>query len=99
MDELTYELLTWLAEGYAVFRPREATAEAETAFREVVALLRRLRDAGLVSYLEGHISQMASGIFVAVGPVLLTPAGRAALERDRRLGERPPWKGSLPWRR
>ena len=99
MDPLTYELLSWLAAGNAVFRPREATAQAEQAFREVVERLRRLREAGLVTYLEGHVSQTKSGIYLAVGPVLLTEAGRSSLERDRRLGDRPPWSGGmLPWR-
>ena len=98
MDELTYELLAWLGEGNGVLRPRESTAQAEEEFREVVVALRRLREEGLVTYLNGHVSETTSGIFLAVGPVLLTPAGVLALERDRRAGARPPWPGPLPWR-
>ena len=44
MDDLIYEILAWLAGGHSVFRPREATEEAEEAFRPVVAVLARLRD-------------------------------------------------------
>jgi hypothetical protein len=96
MDPLTYQLLSWLAAGNAVLRPRDATAEAE--FRDVVQALGRLRDKGWVTYLSGHISQASSGTYLAVGPVLLTPQGETALLRDRRLGPRPPWPGALPWR-
>ena len=34
VDDLDYEMLSWLAAGNSVFRPREATHEAEEAFRE-----------------------------------------------------------------
>jgi hypothetical protein len=98
MDQLTHELLAWLAAGNGVLRPRETTAEAEEEFREVVVALRRLREDGLVTYLNGHVSEPTSGIFLAVGPVLLTPQGESALERDRAAGTRPPWPGPLPWR-
>ena len=54
MDPLTYHLLTWLAVGNAVLRPRDATAEAQMEFREVVQTLGRLRDKGWVEYLTGH---------------------------------------------
>ena len=98
MDPLTYQLLSWLAAGNAIFRPRDATAEAQVQFREVVQTLGRLRDRGWVSYLSGHVSETSSGTYLAVGPVLLTPQGEAALQRDLRLGARPPWPGALPWR-
>jgi hypothetical protein len=98
MDQLTHELLAWLAAGNGVLRPRESTAEAEEEFREVVVILRRLREDGLVTYLNGHVSETTSGIFLAVGPVLLTPQGESALERDRLAGARPGWPGPLPWR-
>ena len=98
MDSLTHQLLSWLASGNAVLRPRDATPEAQAEFREVVQALGRLRDNGLVTYLSGHISQTSSGTYLAVGPVLLTLAGETALLRDRRLGARPPWPGALPWR-
>jgi hypothetical protein len=98
MEQLTHELLAWLAAGNGVLRPRESTAEAEEEFREVVVALRRLRENGLVTYLNGHVSETTSGIFLAVGPVLLTPAGELALKRAYRNGDRPPWPGPLPWR-
>jgi hypothetical protein len=99
VDDLEYEVLAWLAAGNKVFRPREAIAQAEEAFRAVVAVLDRLRERGLVSYLDGHIAHTESGIYLMVGPVGLTPTGELALERDRSLGARPPWAhGPLPWR-
>ena len=98
MDALTYQLLSWLAVGNAVLRPRDATAEAHAEFEGVVQALGRLRDKGWVTYLSGHMSQTSSGTYLAVGPVLLTPQGETALLRDRRLGARPPWPGALPWR-
>ena len=98
MHDLTYEVLAWLAAGHSVFRPREATQEAEEAFREVITLLGWLRERELVDYREGHITRTEAGIYLAVGPVQLTPAGKAALERDQRLGARPPADGPLPWR-
>jgi hypothetical protein len=98
MDQLTYELLAWLGEGNGVLRPRASTTQAEEEFRDVVVALRRLREDGLVTYLNGHVSETTSGIFLAVGPVLLTPEGELALERERRAGTRPTWPGPLPWR-
>ena len=98
MDPLSYQLLTWLAAGNAVLRPRDVTAEAQAEFRDLVQALGRLRDKGWVTYLSGHISQTSSGTYLAVGPVLLTPDGETALLRDRRLGPRPTWPGELPWR-
>jgi hypothetical protein len=98
MDQLTHELLAWLGAGNSVVRPRETTAQGEEEFREVVVALRRLREDGLVTYLNGHVSETSSGIFLAVGPVLLTPEGELALERERRAGARPTWPGTLPWR-
>jgi hypothetical protein len=97
MDPLSYQLLDWLATGSSVLRPRDATAEAQAEFHEVVQALGRLRDKGWVTYLTDHISQTTSGAYLAVGPVLLTAQGETALQRDRRLGARPPRPGSLPW--
>lgn len=100
MDDLTFEVLSWISAGNTIFRPREATRDAEEDFRGLVALLQRLRDQGLITYMNGHVTQTGSGIYLMVGPVSLAPAGGAALERDRRSGERPPWTGqALPWRR
>jgi hypothetical protein len=98
MDPLTYQLLSWLAAGNRVLRPRDATAEAQGEFREVVQTLGRLRDKGWATYLSSDISETASGTYLAVGPVILTAQGETALLRDRRLGARRPWIGALPWR-
>jgi hypothetical protein len=98
MDPLTYQLLSWIAAGNAVFRPRDMTAESQEEFRGVVQTLGRLRDKGWVNYLSSHMSETASGTYLAVGPVLLTSEGETALQSDRRLGDRPHWPGALPWR-
>ena len=99
MEPLTYEILAWLAAGNRFFRPQDATAGSEQEFRSVVHELERLRDKGMVSFLDGHVNRLSSGIYLGVGPVLLNPEGISALERDVRLGARPPWSGeSLPWR-
>jgi hypothetical protein len=99
VNDLEYEMLSWLAAGISVFRPREATREAEEAFREAVQLLGALRDRGLVDYRNEHVTTTESGIFLGVGPVQLTPAGKEALERDHRLGPRPLRPSdSVPWR-
>ncbi len=99
VDDLDYEMLFWLAAGNSVFRPREATHEAEEAFREVVMRLVRLRDREHVSYLDGHVTKTGAGIYLVVGPVQLTAEGKAALARDQSLGLRPPRSGdALPWR-
>lgn len=99
LDELTYEVLSWVSAGNAVFRPREATRDAEEDFRGMVPVLHGLRAQGLISYLDGHVTQTSSGIYLLVGPVEITPAGSSALEHDRRSGERPPRAAELiPWR-
>jgi hypothetical protein len=98
MDDLEYEALAWLSAGNSVFRPREATREAEEAFRAVIGPLARLRAAGLVNYLDGHVAQRKSGIYLMVGPVALTMDGKAALERDRHVSRTQRQGGLLPWR-
>ena len=65
----------------------------------MATLLAQLRERGQVDYLEGHVTRTEAGIYLMIGPVQLTPAGKAALERDRRLGPRPQRSGALvPWR-
>ena len=99
VDDVTYEVLSWMAAGNSVFRPRGLTLEDQEAFRGVMALLGRFRDGHLVDYLEGHVTKRGQGQYLMVGPVLLTHTGKSALERDRRLGARPPRSGEvLPWR-
>ncbi len=99
MDDLTFEVLSWLSAGNRLFRPRESTAAGEEAFRGVVSLLQQMRGKELVTYLDGHVTRTEAGIYLMVGPVYLAPKGIAALERDIRSGPRPPWGGgALPWR-
>lgn len=98
MDDLTYQVLCFLEAGNSVFRPRETSPHTDENFRDLVTLLDRLKAQQFVTYLSTHISQTKSGIYLMAGPVYLTPAGGTALERDRSLGARPPWTGSLPWR-
>lgn len=65
----------------------------------VVEHLGALRDQGLVKYRNEDVTMTESGIFLGVGPVQLTPAGKDALEHDQRLGPRPSrFGGLLPWR-
>jgi hypothetical protein len=99
VTNLEYQVLAWLAAGNGVFRPRDATLQAEETFREVVVLLARLRTKGLLDYQDRHVMKGQSGIHLMVGPVKLTPEGKAELERDRQLGSRPSrLVESMPWR-
>lgn len=99
VDQMEYEVLAWLAAGNSVFRPRFATPDAQEAFHGVVALLAQLRGKGLVDYSERHMTQTSSGGYILVGPVELTPKGKAALRHDLRLGSRARRPGDpLPWR-
>ncbi len=66
MDDLEYEVLAWLGAGNKVFRPREATVQAEEAFRSVIAVLERLRERGLLTYLDAHVGRTESGIYLMV---------------------------------
>jgi hypothetical protein len=54
--------------------------------------------AGYVDFPDSRISKTEEGSYLAVGPVDLTAEGRAALARDRRLGERPPRSHDRLWR-
>jgi hypothetical protein len=69
MDPLTYQILSWLASGKTVFRPRDATTGTQAEFHEVVQAFGRLRDIGWVSYRSGHISETASGTYLAMARV------------------------------
>lgn len=59
----------------SVFRPREATREAEEAFSGVVEHLGALRDQGLVKYRNEDVTMTESGIFLGVGPCRQGRAG------------------------
>lgn len=98
MDELEYEALSYLERGRSVFQPRDPSRDAQQAFGETVGLLLRLRRAGYIDFSDSRISRTEQGAYLALGPVTLTPQGRAALVRDRRLGMRPPRSQDPPWR-
>jgi hypothetical protein len=98
MDNLEYEVLSYLEAGRSVFRPRNLSQEAQQAFGELVGLLLRLRREGCIEFPDGRISKTGRGTYLAVGPVDLTETGRAALTRDRRLGERPGRTYDRLWR-
>jgi hypothetical protein len=89
MDSLEYEVLSNLEAGRSMFRPRNLSSEAQQAFVELIGLLLRLRRGGFVEFPDGRISKTAQGTYLAVGPVELAEAGRVAIARERRVGERP----------
>ena len=98
MDSLEYEVLSYLEAGRSVFRPRNLSREAQQSLIEVLGLLLRLRREGCVQFPDGRISKTRAGTYLAVGPVDLTESGRAALARDRRLGQRPGRTYDRLWR-
>jgi hypothetical protein len=97
VKDLEYEVLAWLASGHSVFSPPDRSDAGYAAFIETVDVLMLLRDRGWVGFPDGRLARTSGGTYVALGPVDLTTMGRAALERDRRLGERPPLEKPLPW--
>lgn len=98
MDDLEHDLLSYLGTGRSVFRPTDTSKEAQRAFEETVGLLLRLRRAGYIDFPDSRISKTEQGTYLTIGPVDLTAQGRAALARDRRLGERPPRSHDRLWR-
>jgi hypothetical protein len=98
MDNLEYEVLSYLEAGRSVFRPRNLSQEAQQAFIELMGLLLRLRKEGCLEFPDCRIFRTGQGTYLAAGPVELTDAGRSALTRDRRLGERPGRAYDRLWR-
>ena len=88
MESLEYEVLSYLEAGRSVFRPRDLSGEAQQSLVEVLGLLLRLRRQGHVHFEDSRISRTQQGTYLALGPVSLTEAGRAALSQDRRRAER-----------
>ena len=80
-------LLTRIEAGEHTFRPGSAPRSRES-FEALVQQLRSLRDCGLIRLAESRIMQREDGRYLGAGPGDLTPAGRKALEEDRRLGPR-----------
>ena len=79
-----------IEKGGHVFRPADHSVEGRAAFQRTVDQLLRLRGIGLVRLPEGKVMQATDGSYLMAGPCDLTPAGIAALAKDRSLGPRPP---------
>jgi hypothetical protein len=90
MEQIDFDLLCRLEAGESVFQPAGQTEDTRELFAQTVERLLQLRDRGLVRFPEGRIAMNAQGAYLMVGPCDLTEAGRRAIERDRRLGPRPP---------
>ena len=88
LSEAEFDLLDRIDRGKQIFRVKLRTREALKEFDEEVERLLSFRDRGWIRLEDRHISRTASGQYLAVGPCELTPAGREALDRDRRLGPR-----------
>jgi hypothetical protein len=90
VDQEDFELLEMIEKGGQVFRPTDRSVEGRAAFQSLVDNLLRLRSIGLVRLPEGRVMRSEDGSYLMAGPCDLTPAGIAALAKDRSLGPRPP---------
>ena len=88
MDQTDYDLLTQIERGGHAFKPDDRTVEARAAFQGTVVRLLHLRGIGLIRLPEGRLMRAANGDYLMAGPCDLTPAGIAALSKDRSLGPR-----------
>lgn len=93
MDQADFELLEMIERGRNVFKPTDPSAESRAAFQHTLDQLLRLRETGLVRLQDGRIMRAKDGSYLMAGPCDLTPAGIAALAKDRSLGQRPPQGG------
>jgi hypothetical protein len=94
MDQGDAEILERIDAGQRVFRPG-AGERARPGFEALVALLRDLRDRGLIDMPERSVAHAANedtGAYLFAGPCFITDAGREALGEfrrgNRRVGER-----------
>ena len=78
MDAVEYELLSRLAAGGAVFRPGGPGLPGRAGFHYTVGRLLQLRARGLIRFADEWADD-----YNAVGPCLLTTAGRRALQQHR----------------
>src|SRR5687768_6517310 len=78
MDAVEYELLSRLAGDGAVFRPGDPGRPGGGGFQYTVGRLLQLRARGLIRFAEEWAED-----YNAVGPCLLTTAGRRALQQHR----------------
>lgn len=94
VNQEDFELLEMIERGRQVFRPTDHSAEGRVAFQRLVDHLLRLRSVGFVRLPEGRVMRAKDGSYMMAGPCDLTPAGIAALAKDRSLGPRPPQGGA-----
>ena len=90
MDDLDYELLTWLERGHHVFQPAEATAAARQTFQHTAARVLDLWERGLIRVAAVHIRRTGLGEYLQIGPCVLSTEGRAALANGHRVVPAPP---------
>lgn len=96
MDDEVYAILVRIESGQNIFRPENGAEEGRAAFQHLVNHLLDLRAIGLIGFADGRITRGVEGAFILVGPCDLTPAGLAALGRDRALGPRSPSPNDSP---
>jgi hypothetical protein len=94
VDQADYDLLEMIEKGRNVFQPTDHSVEGRVAFQHMVDQLLRLRSVGFVRLPEGRVMRAQDGSYLMAGPCDLTPAGIAALAKDRSLGPRPPQGGA-----
>ena len=94
MNQADFELLEMIEKGHHVFRPTDQSVESRAGFQRTVDQLLKLRGIGLVRLPEGKVMRAKDGSYLMAGPCDLTPAGIAALAKDRSLGPRPPQGGA-----
>ena len=82
------KLLGRLEAGEHTFRPGTQPRPAED-FGALLQHLMSMRERGMVKFPDSRIMRREDGRVLGLGPCDLTPAGREALARDRRLGPRP----------
>ena len=85
MDDLDYQLLTWLQKGHPVFQPMEDTEAARQTFQHTAARVLDLWERGLIRVAAVHIRRTGSGEYLQIGPCILSPEGRAALVNGHRV--------------
>jgi hypothetical protein len=94
VEQEDFELLEMIEKGRQIFRPTDHSAEGRAAFQYLIDHLLRLRSIGFVRLPEGRVMRAKDGSYMMAGPCDLTPAGIAALAKDRSLGPRPPQRGT-----
>ena len=87
LSDADVALLARVEAGETTFRP-SSPMQAGDSIEQLVTRLIALRDRGLVDLSESRIIRSQGGRVLGAGPCSLTPAGRQALEHDRRLGPR-----------